>query len=153
MGKIPLFPAASLCWTLSDLHTGSFSWLLQFLLFCSDPSVLPSLLQEHVANSQGHCPKLRVGRAAPLWGWVNRRVLKAFEPLAFSTCLKVRLMFPVTLGWTSVGGLTDNRHTWDIRKRHCELSAQWPSVGVIQTGSDKGPTTNCFLQFLLNANE
>lgn len=62
-------------------------------------------------------------------------------------------MFPVTLGWTSVGGLTDNRQWEDMGKRHRELSAWWPSVGGKQAGSDKGQTANCFLQFPLNANQ
>lgn len=62
-------------------------------------------------------------------------------------------MFPVTLGWTSVGGLTDNRQWEDMGKRHSKLSAWWPSVGGMQAGSDKGQTANCLLQFLLNAKQ
>lgn len=55
------------------------------------------------------------------------------------------IMFPVTLGWTSVGGLTENRQLEDMGKRHSKLSALWPCVGGIQAGSDKGQTANCFL--------
>lgn len=62
-------------------------------------------------------------------------------------------MFPVILGWACVGGLTDNRQWEGMGKRHRELSGWWPSVGGMQASSDKGQTANCFLQFLLNANQ
>lgn len=162
-GKIPLLQL-QIFGTCSQRHTMlTFTEVyilhLQWLLLLPYPSILPPLPWGHIVmswvavQSTGYA-SVQLSRqdntanlsCRVLGNLLSLRVLR----LIFSRQL---IMFPVRLGWTGVGGLTDNRQWEDMGERHSRLSAWWPSVGGMHAGSDKGQTANCFLQFLLNANQ
>lgn len=68
---------------------------------------------------------------SPAFGAIN------FPYISLGCLFCKRLVFLVTLRWTSVGGFTDNSKWEDTGKRLGELSARWPSVGGVHAGSDR----------------
>lgn len=101
----------------------SFFWLLKSLRFHCYPSVPPSLTLRTAWELVGSLSRRIVkvhqrdcqARSHSV-GQMNRLVLRAFGPLCVRRSIFLRrlIMFLVTLGWTSVGGLTDNRQWHDM---------------------------------------